>query len=676
MNSPIVAPYGSWKSPIQAADLAAGTLRLSEVLLDGQDVYWIELRPTEGGRCVIVRRGPDGAAQDVNPPPFNARTRVHEYGGGSYLPVDGSVFFVHFADQRLYRVSEQGAAPVAVTPPSTLRYADFIWDRPRNRLLTVIEDHTSEPDVVNSLAAVYPDEGGRCEVLVHGNDFYSAPRLSGDGSRLAWLTWNHPDMPWDANELWTAPVRSDGTLALPTRVAGGPGESIAQPEWSPDGVLYFASDRTDWWNLYRWREGRIEPVTQLDAEFASPQWVFRMSNYGFDGRGRILCACFQDGRSFLSAWRGEGVSPLRLAGVSPAVSSSSSSSVSSSSGSLRNSEEQGQDALATPYDSIGSVRASGGRAVFLGASATRAAAVVSLDLATGRCEELRRSSDLEFDAGYLSVPQAVEFPTEGGLTAHGLFYAPKNKDFAAPAGEKPPLVVMVHGGPTSATLSALRLGIQYYTSRGLAVLDVNYGGSSGYGRKYRRRLEGNWGVVDVDDCCNGAKHLAARGLVDGRRMAITGGSAGGYTVLAALTMRKVFAAGASHYGVSDCEALATETHKFESRYLDRLIGPYPQRRDLYVERSPIHHVEGLSCPVIFFQGLEDKIVPPNQARTMADALRKKGLPVALVEFEGEQHGFRQAAHIRRATEGELYFFSRVFGFSPADHIEPVPIENL
>jgi dipeptidyl aminopeptidase/acylaminoacyl peptidase len=490
------------------------------------------------------------------------------------------------------------------------------------------------------------------EVLTQGNDFYSSPRLSPDGTQLAWLTWNHPDMPWDGCRLFVAPILADGRLGEAALVAGSPDESLAQPEWSPNGVLHFVCDRTDWWNLYRWREGRVEPVTQLEAEFASPHWVFRMSNYGFDpagspvrgdGAGRAICTYFQNGLS-------------RLAAVDLATCA------------LKE--------IPTPYTSLGAVRVGGGKAVFLGASAQRAAAVVCLDLATGRTEELARSTQLEYDTGYISAPRPVEFPTTGGRTAHGLHYPPRNKDFAAPPGERPPVVVFVHGGPTSATTSAFRGGIQYYTSRGVAVLDVNYGGSSGYGRKYRQRLNDNWGIVDVDDCCNGAAFLASRGLVDGRRMAITGGSAGGYTVLAALTMRKAFAAGASHFGISDCEAMAKETHKYESRYLDRLIGPYPSRRDLYVERSPIHHIDGLSCPVIFFQGLEDKIVPPDQAQMMVEVLRKKRLPVALLEFEGEQHGFRKAPNIQRAMEAELYFFARVFGFEIADRMEPVMIENL
>ena len=638
---PQMASFGSWKSPLDARQVAEGTTGLGEVLMSEEAIYWDELRPAEAGRNVVVRRPWDGAATDVAPQGFNARTRVHEYGGGAYLPVGDTVIFANYADQRLYRTTS-GGPPQPITPAGKLRYADFIWDRRLARLITVLEDHRREGEAVNAIAAVYPDEGGRVRVLASGGDFYSSPRLSPDGTRLAWLTWNHPNMPWDGVELWIAPVRSDGSLGEPMLIAGGPEESIVQPEWSPEGVLHFVSDRTDWWNLYRWRDGVVEPLTELQAEFGLPAWRFRMSSYGFDAASKIVCAYAQDGLA-------------KLARLDP--------------------ETRLLQPIQTPYSSISYLRVNGNRAAFIGGAADRPTAVVLMDLTTGRVEELRRASTLQVDPGYISTPQPIEFPTEDGLTSHGLFYPARNKDFVGPPEERPPLVVMVHGGPTAATSGSLRLGIQYYTSRGIAVLDVNYGGSTGYGRNYRQRLYGQWGVVDVDDCCNGAKFLASRGLVDGRRMAITGGSAGGYTTLAALAFRKVFAAGASHFGVSDCELLAKETHKFESRYLDRLIGPYPQRRDLYIERSPIHHVNDVSCPVIFFQGLEDKIVPPDQARIMADALGKKGVPVALLEFEGEQHGFRKAENICRALEAELYFFSRVFGFEPADRIESVKIEN-
>ena len=643
MTEPKVASYGSWKSPITSDLIVSETIGLGQIALDGQDVYWIEQRPTEGGRYVIVRRTPDGRTTDVTPPPFNARTRVHEYGGGAFTVADGTIYFSNFADQRLYR-QDPGAEPRPITPEADLRYADGVFDRRRGQMICVREDHTDPGrEAVNTIVSLDLEGDDDGQVLVSGNDFYSSPRLSPDGSRLAWLTWNHPNMPWDGTELWVGELGGDGSLIQTERVAGGAAESIFQPEWSPDGVLHFVSDRTGWWNLYRWRDGQVEPVVEMEAEFGLPQWVFGLSTYAFESADRILCAYTRQG-----TWR--------LASLDTAT------------GEL--------EPIETPYTQIGGLRAAPGRVVFLAGSPTEPTSVVQLDLATRRFEVLRRSSEIEIDAGYLSTPQEIEFPTERGLTAHAFFYAPQNRDYAAPPGERPPLLVIIHGGPTAATSSTLNLGIQYWTSRGLAVLDVNYGGSTGYGRAYRQRLEGQWGVVDVDDCVNGARYLVEQGTVDGNRLAIRGGSAGGYTTLSALTFRDVFKAGASYFGVSDLEALTKDTHKFESRYLDRLVGPYPERRDLYRQRSPIHFTQRLSCPMILFQGLEDKVVPPDQAETMFEAVRAKGLPVAYLPFEGEQHGFRRAENIKRALDAELYFYSKVFGFELADAVEPVPIENL
>jgi dipeptidyl aminopeptidase/acylaminoacyl peptidase len=636
-------PYGAWKSPISSDLVVRGSVRLRDTAIGGSDVYWLEGRPDEGGRNVIVRRSPDGATEDVNPRPFNARTRVHEYGGGDFVVHDGTVFFTNFDDQRLYSV-KLGGEPEPLTADVERRYADMVVDEARNRLVAVREDHTGGGEPVNEIVGIDLEDGAET-VLASGHDFYASPRPSPDGQKLAWLAWNHPNMPWDGTELWVSGLDESGVLSEPEILAGGPDESVFQPEWSPDGRLYFVSDRTGWWNLYRSEVGRVEPLCPMEAEFGLPQWALGMSTYAFLSPTRIACAVIEDG-------------VFRLAVLD------------SASGELAEVE--------TPYSTISYLRsdAASGAVVFLAGSATEPTSVVRLELGSGAREVLRRASDLELDAGYLSVPETVEFPTEGGLTAHGFFYPPTNRDYSAPEGELPPLLVHSHGGPTGMTTSALDLEIQYTTSRGIAVLDVNYGGSTGYGRDYRNRLEGTWGVVDVDDCSNGAKYLAEKGLVDDGRLLISGGSAGGYTTLCALAFRDVFAAGASYYGVSDAAALAEETHKFESRYLDGLIGPYPERADLYRERSPIHHTSGLSCPVIFFQGLEDEVVPPNQAETMFEVLREKGLPVAYVPFEGEQHGFRRAENIKRTLEGEVYFYSRVFGFDLADPVEPVRIENL
>ena len=645
MSDPRIAPYGSWKSPITADLIVSGSVGLSQSLIDGSDIYWIEMRPTEGGRGVIVRRDALGFLTDVNPPPFNARTRVHEYGGGDYAVRNGAVYFSNFPDQRIY-ASRGGAAPQPITPGADMRYADAVIDEARGRLICVREDHAvAGREAVNTLASLkLAGNETAGQVLVSGNDFYSSPRLSPDGSGLAWLTWNHPNKPWDGTELWVGTFGEDGLLATSERVAGGNDESIFQPEWSPDGVLYFVSDRSGWWNLHRLNFGGVvEPVCQMEAEFGMPQWGFGMSTYAFESADRIVCAYVENGIS-------------RLA--------------------LIDTHTKEFEEINSSYSDIRFVRASPGQAVMRAGSPTEAAAIVKLDLENKTFEVLRRSSSLEIDAAYLSTPRAVEYPTEDGLAAHAFFYPPKNRDYRAPDGERPPLLVEIHGGPTSAAATAMSLGIQYWTSRGIAVLDVNYGGSTGFGRAYRERLNDKWGIVDVDDCANGALYLVAQGEVDGDRLMITGGSAGGYTTLCGLTFRDTFSAGASHFGVSDAEALAKETHKFESRYLDRLIGPYPEKREVYIARSPINFTDRLSCPVIFFQGLEDKVVPPNQAETMVKALRAKGIPVAYLPFDGEQHGFRQAKNIKRALDGELYFYSRVFGFELAEAVEPVEIDNL
>lgn len=637
-----VAPYGSWKSPITSDLIVAGSIRLGEIRLDGQNIYWSEGRPTEGGRNAIVRRTPTGETIDLVPLPLNARTRVHEYGGGAYMVAEGTIYFSNFADQRLYRQTSDGE-PEPMTPEAPLRYADAILDKPHDRLICVREDHRDEGhEPVNTIATV-PLNGGEAHVLVSGSDFYAFPRLSPDGSQLAWICWNHPNMPWDGTELWVAPVQTDGSLGEAQKIAGGLTESIFQPEWSSDGTLYFVSDRTNWWNLYRYRNGETEAICPKSAEFGLPLWVFGMTTYGFESAESLVCTYVEEGIQYLA----------RL-----------------------NTQTLELTSLKTPYSSIGGLQVTSGIAAFMGGSATAPSAIVRLDLSTGKTEELRRSSSLEIENGYLSVPQTIEFPTEDGKTAFGFFYPPQNQDFQAPTNDKPPLLVKSHGGPTAATSASFSPSIQYWTSRGIAILDVNYGGSTGYGREYRERLKGNWGIVDVNDCVNGAKYLAEQGLVDSDRLCIDGGSAGGYTTLAALTFRDTFKAGASYYGVSDLEALAKDTHKFESRYLDGLIGAYPEQIGIYTARSPIHAVDRLSCPVIFFQGDEDKIVPPNQAELMVNALKAKGLPVAYVLYEGEQHGFRKAENIKRTLDGELYFYSRVFDFELADEIEPLAIENL
>ncbi len=639
MSTPKTAPYGSWKSPVTSELIVAQSISLSEARLDGGNIYWLEGRPQEQGRHVIVRGDADGRRTDITPPPYNARTRVHEYGGGSWTVVDGAVYFSNFADGRLYRQAEGASQPQALTPAPPApgrdwRFADGVIDPRRKRWIGVREDHTVEGEPVNTIVAVALDGSAAApgRVLLSGHDFYASPRLSPDGSWLTWLAWDHPNMPWNGTLLYLAEVATDGAVGEPRLIAGGAAESIFQPEWSPDGAsIAFVSDRSGWWNLYRFEVAArtARSLAPMAAEFGVPQWVLGASTFAFAGPDRIVCSYSQGGLGRLAV--------LDLAG-----------------GALK--------PLDLPFTEFGSVRAADGRVVFRAGAADRPASIVALELGSGHSSVLKQATDI-LDrpelriSDYLTKVESVEFPTTGGEIAYGLFYRPHNPDYAATSHDRPPLLVKCHGGPTSAASSTLNLGIQYWTSRGIAVLDVNYRGSTGFGRAYRDRLHLSWGVVDVDDCVEGARFLAERGLVDGRRCVISGGSAGGYTTLAALTFRDFFQGGASYYGVSDVAALARDTHKFESRYLDWLIGPYPQEAARYRERSPVYHADRLSKPVIFFQGEEDAVVPPNQAEVMVEALRRKGNPVGYFLFSGEQHGFRKADTIQRCLDAELYFYA-------------------
>jgi dipeptidyl aminopeptidase/acylaminoacyl peptidase len=630
---------------VTAQTVAAGALRLGSLVVEGDDIYWAEGRPDEGGRIVVVKRSADGRVADVTPPGTNVRSRVHEYGGAAYAVSGGVVYYSEFADQRLYRLAPDGV-PAPLTPPGDWFYGDGAIHVSHRRLVCVREDHTvagREPvTTLVSLSIDGPPATGH--VVMSGHDFYSTPRFSPDGSRLSWLAWRHPQMPWDGTELWVAEVATDGALERPRCVAGSDNESIFQPGWSPDGTLYFVSDRTGWWNLYRLVDGRIDAVHPMAAEFGRPQWQLGTCTWAFADESRLVVAYGLTGRWHLATI------DLSTGTFVPITTD------------------------AEPADSLAATRT---HAVIVGGSARHADAVLRIDLATGRAEKIRAASPVEIDEGFLSVPEAIEFPTGNGLTAHAFYYAPHHRHFRAPAGATPPLIVFTHGGPTAATHARLSLEIQYWTSRGFAVVDVNYGGSSGYGRAYRQRLKGEWGVVDVSDGVNAAKYLAAHGKADPDRLVVRGRSAGGYTTLAALTFHAgVFKAGTSYYGIGDLELLVQDTHKFESRYLDGLIAPYPERRDVYRARSPINFVDQLACPLLLFQGLEDPVVPPNQAQMMADALRVKKVPVALITFDGEQHGFRKAATIVRCLEIELFFYGGVFGFTPAGAPPVFDIDDL
>jgi dipeptidyl aminopeptidase/acylaminoacyl peptidase len=649
-------PYGSWPTPVTSELVVRAAARLGEVVVDGTDVWWAESRPSEGGRTVLVRRSADGTTTDLLPPPWNARTRVHEYGGGAWAVAGGNVWFTDLADQRLYLLAAGSSEPVAVTPepelPAGVRHADLQVTPDGAAVIAVRETHAAggaAADVVHEVVRVERD--GTSTVLVTGPDFVSDPRLSPDGGSLAWLQWQHPDMPWDAAELV---VRApDGTETV---VAGGRSgaqpESVVQPTWDADGTLWFLADRTDVWSLYRWRPGG-EPELALDtgSDIAGPQWVFRQSRFTLLGDGRVVLAYGRGGAD-------------RLAVREPA-------------GTLRE--------FGLEYAAFGQLAATGRSVVCVAGGPASEPVVLRVGVDDGASEVLRPARDLGLDAGWFSRPEHVTFPTVAGDSAdgrpgvgeaHALVYPPTNPQVTGPADERPPLLVLVHGGPTAAARTVLDLGVQYWTSRGFAVADVDYRGSTGYGRRYRDALRGRWGVADLDDVVSCARWLADAGRVDPARMAIRGGSAGGYTTLAALTFRPgVFAAGASHYGVADLAALAADTHSFESRYLDGLIAPWPAGADVYAARSPIHHTDALDTPLAVFQGDEDRVVPPEQAEMMVAALRDKGVPHAYLLFPGEQHGFRKAENIRAALDGELSFYAQVLGFElPGEEgIEPIEV---
>lgn len=639
-----VAPFGSWASPFRIDRLTDRVVFLSEARgIDGVR-WWLEGRPDESGRQVLIRREADGTLTRMTPEGFNARSRVHEYGGAATLISGDLIVVSDFATGRLHRVVRP-AELVPITPEREWRYADMIHDEARNRLIAIREDHdaatvASHGEWSNELVAIDLTSGD-VTVLASGSDFYAGPRLSPDGTTLAWLEWQHSNMPWDGTELKLATLGADGALVDPATIAGSKRDWISQPRWSPDGILHFAAEPTGWMNLFRYVDGRAEQITDLEAELVGPDWQFGYTTYAFLDDGDILAIARSGGRDQLIRinWDGE-VTPVDL-----------------------------------PFTEIAGLSIDGDRVVMRGAGPAQPAVIVDTDLA-GNMEILRTATPFAPEREDVSIAEHIEFPTTGGRTAYGNFYAPTNRAFVAPSGELPPLIVTSHGGPTAAAFSGFATGIQLFTSRGYAVLDVDYGGSTGYGRDYRKRLEGEWGVVDVDDCVAGAKYLAEQGLVDGERQAIRGGSASGFTTLAALAFTDQFDAGCTYFGIGDLRAFVKDTHKFESRYLESLVGPWPDAKQLYLDRSPSLHAEKITSPVLVQQGEDDKIVPKEEAERIVDALFERRIPHAYLLYQGEDHGFRGRDAIIRSFGGELSFYAQVFGFEPADDIEPLEIQFL
>lgn len=623
-----VAPFGTWTSPVTPAMVAGTGSDISDVTVDGKVVYWVERRPGEGGRNAVMALRGDKPVE-ITPRSIDARNQVHDYGGGNLVVSGGAVFFPNFTDQRLYR-QNPGAAPIPLTPASAqktpgLRYADCAVDHKQLRLICVVEEHRGDGQVVNRLEAIAADGGSNPVTLFEGTDFVAAPRVDLKGGKLAWVSWNHPNMPWDETTLWVADIGKDGKLEHKKAVASG--AAVGEPQWSPDGTLYFVSDQSGWWNIYGYDGSRVKAIHPMAAEFSEPAWDFNYASYAIVNAHTIVAAVTENARSTLMK-------------IDPASGKATP--------------------LETPFVAFHYLRRLSDQAVvFVGDGGDHFSRLVRLDLAGGQVATLRGGGALPIPETYISQAQDITFWPAEGEKSHAFYYPPKNPDYIAPKTARPPLIVMAHGGPTGMASPALSMNIQFWTSRGFAFLDVNYRGSSGFGRAYRNKLRGQWGVVDIEDVVKGARFVAQKGLADQRRLIVRGGSAGGYVVLAALAFHDVFAVGASYYGISDLSVLARHTHKFEQHYMDSLVGPYPARKDIYIARSPIHHLEGFKKPLILFQGLADDVVPPEQSQAIAKALVKKGLPVEFYTYPGEGHGFRVSADIIDALGKELAFYDKV-----------------
>jgi dipeptidyl aminopeptidase/acylaminoacyl peptidase len=643
--SPTPKSYGSWVSPVTAEALAAAQISFGGLQNFDSRLYWTENVPAARGAVGVFRLLASGEATRVVPEGANVRTRVHEYGGAPYAVVADIVYYVELTDQRLYRL-KPGGTPEPLTPAG-FRYADFTPrvapDGSATALLCVREDHSDPAEVRNTLVSIPLPTGGAGEVLYGGSDFVAHPRISPDGRQLAFITWNLPHMPWDATELRLADLGERGAGAVRT-IAGGAGESVLEPAWDTDGTLYFLSDRSGFWNLYAWRDESAQVVWPRPADFAYPLWQLGQSSYALLGNGRAVtrfCEGGIDKLALIDLGRGTG-QVLDLPYVRYAL--------------LTRIDDQHVAAVA--------------------GSAREPDAIVRINVDSGQTHVLRQAGRALLDPDEVSIAMPIDFPSAGGRTAHAFYYAPVNSKFRAPQDELPPLLTLVHGGPTVQASPGYSSAVQFWTSRGFAVVDVNYGGSSGFGRAYRQELAGNWGVVDVEDVIAAARYLVRTGRVDPKHTAIRGGSAGGYTVLVALSTSDAFCAGADYFGISDMTALARDTHKFESRYIDSLIGPLPQAQAIYDSRSPLNHLDGFKVPLIVFQGADDPVVPPNQSERIVDALRARGAPVAYLLYPGESHGFRKPETVIRSLQAELSFYGQVFGFVPADQLPPLIIENI
>ena len=655
--------YGSWKSSLTAEKLADKGVRYGHMLIDKNDLYWLESRAKEKGRGVLVKFNPSTESQDVLPINVSVRTKVHEYGSGDFIVDNVVVYFSDANDQCVYKFENNNLIRLTdIGVGIEYRYADYELSVDRKHLVCVRETH-DKLKVINELVAielVNNSSKASVKVLQSGFDFYSYPRMSKQGNRLCWTCWNQPDMPWDASELWVADFNKDGTTSAEHKIAGGISassnvlieskleseekSSVSQPSWSEDGVLHYISDISGWTNIYSCRDGILNALTPIDREFGIPQWVFASSTYTITPDNQVYAVYIQQGQQQLchiDADTGH-IEPIPL-----------------------------------PFKSFGEhLLFSNERLFFRAAGPAVSEAIYSYDINSESYSRISQLSVFPLSVEELSIAKTIEFESENGRNCHAFYYSPNNSGFTAPEKSLPPLIVMSHGGPTAMTDNSLDASIQFWTHRGFAVVDVNYGGSTGYGKKYRNQLLGNWGVVDVEDCIAAANYLVSEKLADPKSLLIRGGSAGGYTTLCALTFHNVFAAGMSRYGVADLESLASDSHKFEARYLDTVVGPYPEDKELYIQRSPIHSTEKLSCPILLLQGEDDKVVPPNQAEMMVKALEERKIPYAYQLYKGEGHGFRQASTIVNALNAELYFYRVILGLEDTENLPKIAVHNL